>query len=317
MSKYFITGGSGFIGSHLTDTLLAEGHEVTVYDSLVTGRASDLAQHHSNPRFKFVKGDILDQDDLRKAMVGHETVWHLAANTIMQGSGYGFDLNNNVLGTWNVLEAMRKLDIPELLFSSTSAVYGDIPGEVLPETTAPLHPISLYGATKLACEPIISAYSHLFDIDAWIFRFSNVVGGGMGHGVIYDFIQKLRRNPAELEIWGDGKGRKCYFLVEDCISAMRCMYRTRRAEEHPVKCDITNIGGIDLISVDLVAEIVMEEMGLKNVKIRYTGGRHGFPGDVPSVEADVSKLLSHGWWPSMESAQATRACARRLIHNLR
>ncbi|MCJ7645818.1 NAD-dependent epimerase/dehydratase family protein, partial [bacterium] len=227
MSKYFVTGGSGFIGGHLVDRLMNEGNQVTVYDNLVTGKRQWIEHHIGKKNFRFVQADILDFETLKREMVGHEIVWHLGANTdIVKGNNItDFDLKNCTIGTCNTLEAMRQNGIKKLLFASSATVYGDTPPIALPETFGPLLPISLYGAGKLACEGFISAYCHLFGMRAWIFRFGNVVGGKMWHGVIYDFIQKLRKNPHELEILGDGKQEKNYFMIEDCIDGMFCTFQ--------------------------------------------------------------------------------------------
>jgi UDP-glucose 4-epimerase len=311
MKKVFLTGGAGFIGSHLADFLLSQGIEVTVYDNLATGRRQDVPKG-----CEFVEGDLLAPETLRKFLPGHDVVWHLAANTIMQGATTDFDLLNNVVGTYNVLEAMRSCNVKQLLFSSTAAAYGDEGAKKLSETHGPMKPISLYAATKLGAEALVSAYSHLFGIEAWIFRFANVVGGGMGHGVIYDFVQKLKKDPKHLEIWGDGKGLKPYFLVEDCIRGMMTAYRSRPAGSYP-SCDIYNLGCDTYTSVDAVAAIVMNEMDLKSVEVTYTGGRRGFPGDVPIVNYDATKMNLIGWWVRTSSDKAVRAAAYRIIRGLR
>jgi UDP-glucose 4-epimerase len=308
--KYLVTGGAGFIGSHLVERLVSEGNTVTVYDNLVSGKKKDIQHHIGKPNFRFIEADLLDFAALKEAMQGQEIVWHLAANTDIPGGNRitDLDLKNCTIGTWNILDIMRQLKIDKLLFASSATVYGDTPLVPLAETYGPLLPISLYGAGKLACEGFVSAYCHLFGIQAWIFRFANVVGGGMGHGVIYDFIQKLERNTGDLEILGDGKQEKPYFLVEDCIEGMFCAFRNSDAQY-----DVYNLGCDTFSTVTNVGKIVIGEMGLKDVHIRYTGGRRGWPGDVPVVRFDPGKMARWGWKASHTSDEAVRIAARRLI----
>jgi UDP-glucose 4-epimerase len=213
--RCFLTGGAGFIGSHLGGRLLAEGKTVTVYDNLSSGRREWIEHNIGQPAFTFIEADLLDPPRLKEAMAGHDLVIHLGANTDIPGGNQDvcLDLENCTIATHNVLEAMRATGIRRLLFASTSAVYGEASVIPTPEDVGPLLPISLYGAAKLACETLISAYCHIFNMQAWMFRFANVVGGRMGHGVIYDFIQKLKRNSEEMEILGDGQQEKPFFPV--------------------------------------------------------------------------------------------------------
>ena len=309
-TKYFITGGAGFIGSHLVDKLIGEGNIVTVYDNLVSGRVDDIKHHFGKDGFTFIQADLLDYDTLKEAMKGHEVIWHLGANTdIPTGNRVtDLDLKNCTIATRSVLEAMRQNGIDKLLFASSATVYGDAPAAVLGETFGPLLPISLYGAGKLACEGLISAYSHLFGIKAWLFRFANVVGARMGHGVIYDFIHKLKQDPKELEIFGDGKQEKPFFLVEDCLDGMLCAFYNSGSQ-----CDIYNLGCESFTAVTQVARIVTAEMGLQDVRFKYTGGRRGWPGDVPVVHFNVERIKKLGWSVSHTSDEAVRLAARRLL----
>jgi len=313
MTEYFITGGAGFIGSHLVDRLVSDGHQVTVYDNLVSGKKEAIEHHIGKDSFRFVEADLLDIGKLSDTMKGHEVIWHLGGNTdIPTGNRVtDLDLKNCTIATRNVLETMRQLGINKILFSSSATVYGDAPLISLSETYGPLLPISLYGAGKLACEGLISAYCHLFDIQAWIFRFGNVVGAGMSHGVIHDFILKLRKNPAELEILGDGNQEKPFFLVEDCIEGMICAFR-----ESGKQYDVYNLGSDSYTSVTRIAEIVAGEMGLKDVKFSYTGGNRGWPGDAPVVHYDVAKMRKLGWQPQHSSDEAVRLATRRLMATL-
>jgi UDP-glucose 4-epimerase len=297
MTRYFVTGGAGFIGSHLSEKLLAEGSQVTVYDNLISGS-------------KKIHDDLLNTTGLNEAMKGHDIVWHLGANTdIPTGNKVtDLDLKNCTIATRNVLEAMRADSMNKILFSSSACVYGDGNPKALSETFGPLLPINLYGAGKLACEGLMGAYSHLFGIKVWMFRFANVVGARMGHGVIFDFIQKLKKNPEELEILGDGKQEKPFFLVEDCVSGMICAFQKSKGP-----CDVFNLGTETFTNVTRIGEIVCEEMGLKNVKFKYSGGKRGWPGDAPVIHFSVNKMKKLGWQASHSSDEAVRIAAGRLL----
>lgn len=308
--RYFVTGGAGFIGGHLVDRLMAEGKTVTVYDNLSSGKKKDIEHHIGEDGFRFVEADLLDFDTLKETMREHDVVWHLGANTdILTGNRLtGLDLRNCTMATYCVLEAMRHNGIDQMLFASSATVYGDMQVMPAPEDCGPLLPISLYGAGKLACEGLISSYCHLFTMQACMFRFANVVGGRMGHGVIFDFIQKLKRNPEELEILGDGKQEKPFFLVEDCIEGM-----IHASENSKGECDVFNLGCESFTTVTRIAEIVVEEMGLNGVTFNYTGGNRGWPGDVPVVHFDVAKMRSLGWQAGHSSDEAVRIAVRRLL----
>jgi len=310
MTRYFITGGAGFIGSHLVDRLVAEGSGVVVYDNLVSGKKERIEHHLGKENFRFIEADLLDFDTLKQEIKGHEVIWHLGANTdIPTGNKItDLDLNNCTIATRNVLEAMRENNIDKIIFASSACVYGDAPPVALAETFGPLLPINLYGAGKLACEGLISAYSHLFGIKAWMFRFANVVGARMGYGVIYDFIQKLKQNPRELEILGDGNQEKPFFLVEDCVDGMLCAFNNSASQY-----DVYNLGCESFTRVTGIARIVAEEMGIKDIKFKYTGGRRGWPGDVPVVHFNVDKVKKLGWRARHTSDEAVRIAARRLL----
>ena len=314
--RAFVTGGTGFIGSHVVERLLGEVYAVTAYDNLSSGSRDHIAAHLDNPRFTFVHGDILDPVSLVAAMAGHDVVWHLAANTdIRAGSREtDVDLRHCVIGTCNVLEAMRQNEIGELLFASSGVVYGDFDAPVLNESAGPLLPISLYGAGKLSGEAFVSAYCHLFGIRAWIFRFANVIGGQTNHGVVHDLVQKLLRAPdsRELEVLGDGRQRKPYLLVEECVDGMLFAHcEIPLTAERP--CDVFNLGTDTFLSVREIAEIVVEAVGRPGVTIRYTGGRRGWPGDAPVILMGVEKLRAHGWTAGHTSAEAVRIAAHRLV----
>jgi UDP-glucose 4-epimerase len=310
-TKHLVSGGAGFIGSHLVDRLMAEGNQVTVYDNLASGRKEWIEHHIGKEKFHFLQANLLDFNTLKDAMEGQEIIWHLGANTDIPGGNKitDLDLQNCTIATYSVLEAMRQNGIDKLLFASSACVYGDAPPIPLAETYGPLLPINLYGAGKLACEGLISSYCHLFGIKAWMFRFGNVVGSRMGHGVIFDFIQKLRKNPKELEILGDGNQEKPFFLVEDCIDGMLHAFHNSNTG-----CDVYNLGCNSFTNVTRIAQIVVEEMGLKDVRFKYTGGRRGWPGDAPIVHFDVNKMAKLGWRAGHTSDEAVREAARRLLN---
>lgn len=312
MTKHLITGGAGFIGSHLVDLLMEEKNQVTVYDNLVSGKIKNIQHQFGKKGFNFVQADLLDIDTLKNVMQGHEIVWHLGANTDIPGGNRvtDLDLKNCIIATRNVLEVMRQSEVKNIIFPSSACVYGDTSSVALDETYGPLLPINLYGAGKLACEGLISAYSSLFGIKVRIYRFGNVVGNRMGHGVIYDFIQKLKKNPKEMEILGDGHQEKNFFLVEDCITGMLCGYNNSKKQ-----CDIFTLGNDSFTTVTKIAQIVTEEMGLKGVIFKYTGGRGGWVGDAPIVHFNISKMRKLGWEPKHDSDGAVRIAARRILGN--
>ncbi len=308
--RYFVTGGAGFIGSHLVDRLLEQGNQVTAYDKLALGRSQWLDEASRHDRFSLVQADMLDSDTLTRTMAGHDVVCHLGANTDIPGGAADpqLDLKNCTIATSNVLEAMAANDVHKLLFASSAAVYGESPLNPTPEEVGPLLPISPYGAAKLACEGLISAYCHLHDIQAWQFRFANVVGGRMGHGVIYDFVRKLRADPHVLQILGDGQQQKNFFLVEDCVDGMLFAFGHAGGRQ----CDVFNLGSESSLKVTDVARLVVEEMGLRDVEFRYTGGRRGWPGDVPEYFHDVTKMRKLGWTAKHSATDAVRIAVGRL-----
>lgn len=315
IKSVFVTGGAGFIGSHLVDRLLQEGYRVTVFDNLSSGRKENLAAHEGRAGYSFVEADLTDFEKTAKAMKGHDLVWHMAANTDIPGgfTRTDMDLKNCVTATYHVVEAMRKNGIRDLIFPSTGAVYGDLCRTTpCPENSGPLLPVSLYAAGKIASEAFVSAYCHLFGLRAWMFRFGNVIGSRMTHGVIFDFIQKLKKNSAELEILGDGNQEKNYFLVEECLEGMSYAFlNVPLTEEKP--CEILNLGTDSVSNVKKIAAILFEEMGLSNVRIRVAGGVRSWPGDQPRVYMTVDKMKKFGWKARLQSDEAVRTAARRML----
>jgi len=237
-------------------------------------------------------------------------VFHLAANPDVRAGAQKPDIaKKDILATYNLLDAMRKKDVNKIVFSSSSTVYGETPPKPLPENYGPLLPISVYGAAKLAAEGLISSFCHTFDMQSWIFRFANVVGERGTHGVIVDFIRKLRKNPSELEILGDGKQKKNYLYVKDCVDGM--LFGFDHAKD---QINLFNLGSEGATQVTRIAEMVVEEMGLKDVKFRYTGGKRGWKGDVPKFRFDVSKINKLGWKAKNNSDEAVRKAIKDLLH---
>ncbi|HEU5314170.1 MAG TPA: NAD-dependent epimerase/dehydratase family protein [Candidatus Udaeobacter sp.] len=310
--RWFVTGGAGFIGSHVVDLLVSAGCKVTVYDNLSLSTDQYLVDYIQNGKITFVRKDMLDLKALTEAMGGHDIVWHLAANTDIP-SGFTkrrIDLDNDVVATCNVLEAMIEQGVKDILFSSTGAVYGESIQGTFSEESGPLLPLSLYGAGKIASEAFISAYCNLFGIRAWVFRFGNVIGERTNHGVIYDFIAKLKNDPKILPVLGTGKGEKNYFLVEECIHGMLYVYR--KADDGPFPV-LVNLGTDSTSKVMEIAQIIIEEMGLKDVRYEFTGTPRGWPGDQPVVLLDTSKIHDLGWFAKRTSDDAVRAATRRLL----
>lgn len=311
--RHFVTGGAGFIGSHLVDALLARGDHVVVYDDLSNGKREFLAQHEGNARYRFVQGDVLDAADLTLAMKGSEFVWHVAADPDVRTSGMRAEVHvrANVLATLRVLEAMRVTGVKRVAFTSTSTVYGEATVIPTPEDYAPMQPISLYGASKLGSESLISAFCHTFDLQGLSFRFANVVGPRSTHGVTYDFYHKLKADPTKLEILGDGRQLKSYFHVDDCVAAMLHL----SAKMMPDRYDVYNIGSEDAIDVMELARVAADAWGLKDVKLQPTGGvdgGRGWKGDVKRMGLAIEKIKRAGWSPKMRSGEAIRATAMAL-----
>ena len=309
--KHAITGGAGFIGSHLSEVLLEQGQSVTVIDNMSNGQAEWLQGIRSHPHVHFCDADVRDTAAACEMIRGADVVWHLAANTnmVVGAEATRVDLEHGIIATHSVLEAMKTVGVRNLLFASSGAVYGDIEHPPASERYGPLLPVSLYGACKLAAEGLISAYCSLFDINAWIFRFGNVLGARMSHGVIFDFIHKLRKDPTQLEILGDGTAEKNYILAEEIIGGMLFAFARRPGGF----CEIFNLGSPSTTLVTDIADIVIEEMELQDVRRQFTGGTRGWPGDQPRVYMDVEKMLGLGWSTRYSSNQAVRIATRRYL----
>lgn len=309
--KIFITGGAGFIGSHIVDNLI-EKNFVTVYDNLSTGREIFLEKHSNNPDFKLIIGDILDKERLTNSMKGHDFVFHFAANADIKGGidDTYVDLQQNIVGTHNVLEAMKKFNIKYLTFASSAAVYGEPKQFPTPETEIPIQ-TSLYGASKLAAEGLIQAYGNYYDIQSWIFRFVSFMGERYTHGVIFDFCKKLNKNPKLLEILGDGNQKKSYLYVKDGVKGvLSCIEKSNEL------VNIFNLGHTEYCDVNFIAKKVIKTMGLKNVKTVYKGGIRGWKGDSPFVFLDSSKSFSCGMKIDHTIEETIDITIRYLLKNL-
>lgn len=309
-----ITGGAGFLGSHLAEETVRQGAEVTIYDNLLlrTHRIDHLLKDKS---IRLIDADLLDYPKLVKAVAGKTLIWHLGGNTDIPAGlrDPSLDLKNGAIATHNVLEAMRETGVRQIAFPSSGAIYGEKTTGFRSEKDGPTLPISLYGAGKLACEGFISAYAHLFKIQAWIFRFGNVIGGRISHGAIRDFIQRLRKNPRQIEILGDGTQTKSYLLVEECIEGMQFVMDHTPLKENEGFCDVFNLGAPDESSALGIVKIVIQEMGLNGVEIKKRGGERGWPGDQAKIALDISKVRAMGWQPKHTSDEAVRIAVQRML----
>ncbi len=311
----FVTGGLGFIGSYFVRRCLqSDVARVTVYDCrplTLRSRLEDI----SDTRLRIVHANLIDTAALNAQLPGHHLVVHLSANTNMQSGQQQPDQDffNGFQATYNLLEAMRRADVKDLLFASSSAVYGMLAVRGVSESDGPLLPISTYGAGKLSAEGWISAYCHLFNLHAVIYRFGNVVGAKMDHGIIYDVVGKLLRNSRTIDILGNGMQGRTYILADDCVDAMLFVYDKMREQEH---CAVVNISGRGVVTSFEIVRIVQRQLGLDNLTIKHQGTSQGWRGDVPVVALDLSKAQSLGWQPP-DSHAAVEQAARWLIEQQR
>lgn len=308
--SFFIVGGAGFIGSHFTDFLLsrAETSRLTIYDNFSSGRKWHYEAHLSDPRLKVVTGDVKDLTSLASAMEGHEVVIHLASNPDIARAAKepNIDFVEGTLLTQNVVEAMRITGTPHILYASGSGIYGDLGTLETAEDYGPLLPISTYGASKLAGESLICSYSFMFGITGFVFRFGNVVGPRQTHGVGYDFMRSLIKNPHSLRILGDGTQSKSYIHVEDVCRAVMFAF-----EKTPESFRAYNVATLDYITVKEIADIAVECQGLSPSSVRYefTGGNRGWKGDVPVMRLNTQRIRNLGW-------RNERTCREALKHSM-
>jgi UDP-glucose 4-epimerase len=315
--KSLITGGAGFLGSHLVDNLMSMESYVTVFDDLSVGSLENVGKWLDDKHFKFVKGDLKRPEEVEKVVEQVDLVFHLAANPEVRigETDPKTHFEENLVATFNLLEAMRKsASAKNLVFASTSTVYGE--AEVMPtyENYGPLIPISTYGASKLGCEALVCSYAYTFGLRVLILRVANIVGSRAGHGVIIDFIDKLKADSSRLEVLGDGTQKKSYLHVDDCVSAiLHLAHKFLRSKD---RVSIYNIGSLDQVSVGRIAQIVAEEMGLRDVEFVFTGGvdgGRGWRGDVKVMLLSAEKLLKTSWMPKYSSEQAVRLATQQIL----
>lgn len=309
--RTLVTGAAGFIASNLTDRLLEEGHDVTGYDNLSTGRMEFLRAAARSPRFQLVRADTLDLDALTAAAAGVDMVFHLAANADVR---YGTerprrDLEQNTIATWNVLEAMRRNGVKRIVFSSTGSVYGE--PDVFPTPEGAPFPVqtSLYGASKLAGEAMISAYCEGFGMEGWIFRFVSILGERYTHGHVFDFYKQLREHPEHLHVLGNGRQRKSYLYVGDCVAAM-----LRAVEKAAGRVNILNLGADEYCEVNDSVRWISEHLGVSPA-VTYGGGERGWTGDSPFIFLDCSRMRSLGWRPQLGIRQGVERTLDFLAAN--
>ncbi len=293
--KAFVTGGAGFIGSSLTDRLILNGHDVVVFDNFSTGKEEFLEAAGRSGRLTVIRGDVLDADAVTAAMRGCDAVFHIAANADVR---FGLlnprrDLDQNTIATFNVLEAMRANAVKAVAFSSTGSIYGEPAVFPTPEDAPFPIQTSLYGASKLACEGMISAYAEGYGMRAVIFRFVSILGNRYSHGHVFDFVKNLRANPNHLRVLGNGRQRKSYLYVNDCVDAILLAFE--RAEGN---INVFNVGTDEYCEVTESVRWITERMGVKPA-IEYTGGERGWVGDSPFIFLDCSRLRALGWHPTL------------------
>ena len=309
--KILVTGGAGFIGSHLVDRLVKEGFGVRVIDNLSSGRLENLTQYRNDSKVEVVIGDLKKMEDALKVMDSVDAVFHFAANPEVRVSTTNPEIhfNENMVATFNLLEAMRRRDVKELVFASSSSVYGE-PEQIPVSEDAPIRPVSVYGASKAACENLIHAYVKLYGMKAVILRYANVIGPRLRHGVMWDFVNKLRKNLNELEILGDGKQVRSYIYIDDAIEATIIAWRKSFSN-----FNVYNVASEDWLTVDEVADEVIKAMGLLGVKRVHKPLLHGvgWPGDVKRIALRIDRLKTLGFTPRFSSRDAVRLTVKSLL----
>lgn len=310
--KVLVAGGAGFIGSNLIDALLEEGHKVVCVDNFFIGTKKNIEHLKDNNDFIFYEKNLCDLEELKKIFEKEqfEYVFHLAANSDIQASAANpvIEYQNTYSTTFNLLECMRIYGVKKFFFASTSAVYGEKMGENVGENTTSLEPISYYGACKLGSEGLISAYSYMNDIQALIFRFPNVIGPRLTHGVIFDFTKRLMADPTQLKILGDGTQSKPYIYVNDLVDAIM-----RFKETGKNGITLYNVGVETQTSVTRIADIICEKMGLAGIPYNYTGGKGGWKGDVPKFQYNLEKIHGTGWRASHTSDEAVELTVEDVL----
>lgn len=312
--RILVTGGAGFIGSHLVDSLVEKGENVVVLDNLSNGSKMNLQRSIVKSNCALIEGDLKDLHKILDALKGIDVVYHLAANPEVRGVDPRTHFYENQVATFTLLEAMRERSTRNIIFASTSTIYGEASTQPTPENYGPLIPISTYGASKLACEALISSYAYTFGIRGLILRLGNVIGSRSNHGVIADFLKKIKKTPNSLEVLGDGNQEKSYIHVTDCLSGIAVA--AERFQNANSRVEIYNVGSLDRTTVRRIAEIVLEEASSK-ATVQITGGvdgGRGWAGDVKSMQLSIQKLQTLGWTPILNSEEAVRRATRELIN---
>ncbi len=309
--KALVAGGAGFIGSHLIDALLAEGYEVVCVDNFFIGTRENIRHLKDNPHFKFYEQDLSDFNKTLEVFRTEQPdhVFHMAANSDIQASANDplIEYKNTYSTTFVLLECMRRTNVKKFFFASTSAVYGEQMGAEVSEEAVALKPISYYGGAKLGAEGIISSFTYMNDMQTLVFRFPNVIGPRLTHGVIFDFVKRLKEDPSHLRILGDGLQSKPYIYVLDLVEAIM------RFKAVPIGVTLYNVGVETQTSVTRIAEIVCEKMGLTGIPFEYTGGRGGWKGDVPVFAYNLDKIHQAGWTSKMTSDEAVAKTVEMVI----
>jgi len=312
--RVLVTGGAGFIGSHVVDRLVNEGFWVRVVDNLSSGRLINIKRHIDSSAIELVVGDLKDPEVALRVVDGVDTVFHYAANPEVRVSTTNPEVhfNENIVATFNLLEAMRRRNVRELIFASSSSVYGE-PLEIPVGEDAPVKPVSVYGASKASCENLIHAYAKLYGFKAIALRYANVAGPRLRHGVIWDFIVKLRENPHELEILGDGGQVRSYIYIDDAVEATMTAWRKTSSY-----FEVYNVASEDWITINELADIVIETMGLKNVEKKYKPILHGvgWLGDVKKIALRIDKIKRQGFKPSMNSRETVKQTVMDILEEI-
>jgi UDP-glucose 4-epimerase len=312
--KILVTGGAGFIGSHIVDRLVEEGYKVKVIDNLSSGRTENLRRHTDSNTIELLIGDLKDPQTALRSVENVDAVFHFAANPEVRVSSIDPEthFNENIVTTFNLLEAMRKRNVREIVFASSSSVYGE-PDEIPVDENAPIKPVSVYGASKASCETLIHAYSKLYKIKAVILRYANVIGPRLRHGVIWDLINKLIKNPREIEILGDGRQIRSYIYIDDAVEATMIAWRKTDTDY-----EVYNIGNEDWITVDEVADEITKIMRLKDVKKIYMPMLHGvgWLGDVKRITLKIDKIKRLGFKLKLNSREAVIATTVNIVKGI-
>lgn len=317
MKKYLVTGGAGFIGSHIVNSLLAKGHQVIVYDNFSTGKHEFINDAKSDKSFELVVGDLLDDRLLEKTLRGCDAVYHMAANADIRNglvSPYR-DIEQNTIATFNLLEAMRKNNVRRIIFASSAAALGEPEVFPTPESCAVPVQTSLYEASKMACEGLISSYCEGYNFEGYSFRFVSLLGPRYPHGHVFDFVKQLKHDPSILRVLGDGSQRKSYMNIHDCLDAIFLVAEKKRtAMNVKHNYQVYHLGNPDYIRVSDSIRLICDQMGL-DPKIEYSGGDRGWIGDNPFVFLDVSKMQEEGWVPKHSIEDSVRNTVDWLTDN--